>query len=171
MTMGAVIEYLDSPVDGYREVLAAAAFRRGLRMLFHCPFIAVDSLASLAAGRKNWSLPKVLVAVDGQPGHSGTTTCRSKSEAPWTVTASARALSPALPMAKNFLLWQEFPSGGLHEIPARLSGRVRLALIDIDVESSHRLERLVRPGRHLGLLADTMSATLGVPRPVPIERR
>ncbi|GAB2662033.1 acetoacetate decarboxylase family protein [Nocardia goodfellowii] len=165
LTMAGIIEYKESPVGGYREVLAASAFRHGRHFPFHCPFIAVDSLASMVAGRTNWSLPKVPAAFEGQPGQSGTMTCRSSSDVPWKVEATARGFGPAIPMAKNFTVGQTFPLEGFQIFPARLSGRARLAMVEVEVESPHLLGRLIRPGRHLGLLVETMSATLGVPGP------
>ncbi len=54
------VEYLDSPVGHYHEVLAGSLVRTGLTFRLQVPFIAVDSLASVAGGRINWALPKTM---------------------------------------------------------------------------------------------------------------
>jgi hypothetical protein len=58
------VEYLDSPVGRYHEVLAGSLVRTGRVPLVHVPFIAVDSLPSVAGGRINWALPKAMAVFD-----------------------------------------------------------------------------------------------------------
>lgn len=60
------VEYLDTPVGPYHEVLAAAVLRRGTGLAGQIPFIAVDSAASVLGGRANWALPKTLARFDGE---------------------------------------------------------------------------------------------------------
>jgi hypothetical protein len=54
------VQYLDTPVGTYQEVLAGSLVRRGARPLLQVPFIAVDSVPSIAGGRANWALPKTI---------------------------------------------------------------------------------------------------------------
>jgi hypothetical protein len=65
VTVGAVVAYLDGPVGPYREVFAGLLLRRLGVPAVHVPFIAVDSLPSLRAGRVHWRLPKALAAFTG----------------------------------------------------------------------------------------------------------
>jgi len=58
------VEYLDTPVGPYREVLAGNLVRAGRTPRLQVPFIAVDSLASVAGGRVNWALPKTMATFD-----------------------------------------------------------------------------------------------------------
>ena len=49
---------------------------RGAPLLTHVPFLGVDSEQSIAAGRGNWALPKVLAEFEGDPGLPGLVTVR-----------------------------------------------------------------------------------------------
>jgi hypothetical protein len=60
LTVAGFIRYLESPVGPYHEVLAGSMVRTGFRPALQVPFIAVDSLASVAGGRINWALPKTV---------------------------------------------------------------------------------------------------------------
>jgi hypothetical protein len=64
LAMVALVEYLDSPVGTYHEVLAGNLVRSGLAARLQVPFIAVDSLASVAGGRVNWALPKTVAGFE-----------------------------------------------------------------------------------------------------------
>jgi hypothetical protein len=98
VTVAALVDYLDSPVGPYREVFAGILLRRlGLPTL-HVPFIAVDSLPSLRAGRVHWSLPKALATFTGVVGD------RTRVEgAGWSVDVAVRSYGPPLPMAAPML--------------------------------------------------------------------
>jgi hypothetical protein len=62
LTVAALVRYLDSPVGSYVEVFASPVLvRRGPVPAISVPFIAVDSIASVAGGRAGWALPKSLV--------------------------------------------------------------------------------------------------------------
>ncbi|MGV9674051.1 acetoacetate decarboxylase family protein [Nocardia sp. NPDC003482] len=163
--LNALIDYRETPVGGYHEILAAPMVRVGARMRFNCPFISVDSKPSLVAGRENWALPKVLAEFRGDLADAETVTATSTSGVRWRVSARIRAFGPAVPMSKKFTIWQPFPDGELRRIPARLSGRARAAVVRIDVESDRDLPNLVRPGRHAGLLVDPLLASLLAPCP------
>ena len=58
--MAGFVEYLDTPVGPYHEVLAGNLLWTGRLSVSQVPFIAVDSLASVAGGRANWALPKTM---------------------------------------------------------------------------------------------------------------
>lgn len=92
LTLGAVVDYLDSPVGAYREVFAGPLVRGRLRPTVHIPFIAVDSLASVHGGRAHWGLPKSLASFDGDVG-AGRVTATGDG---WSV--DVRAVGPGLPV-------------------------------------------------------------------------
>jgi hypothetical protein len=64
VAMGGFVDYLDTPVGPYREVFAGNLLRDGVRPRAQIPFMAVDSVASVAGGRLNWALPKTMATFD-----------------------------------------------------------------------------------------------------------
>ena len=157
---GALLAYSDSPVGAYREVqgLTGTPSRRGLRVTV--PFIAVDSAASVLAGRLNWALPKTFAEFTGEPaGHAMTAT-----GAGWTVSAVARPLGPAVPVPLAGQLLQRWPDGSRRT--AGLTGRASAqpALVRVSVRSRGALAGWLKPGRHLGLLLRQAEFTLTAPR-------
>src|SRR5215210_2662715 len=73
ITIGGLISYRTGPVGPYRELFAAPLLLRRGRPVAHVAFMAVDSAASMAGGRGNWALPKVLAGFDPDPARSGRT--------------------------------------------------------------------------------------------------
>jgi hypothetical protein len=98
LTLGAVVEYLDSPVGSYREVFAGPLLRRRGRPVVHVPFIAVDSLPSVHGGRAHWGLPKALAAFDGDVGAGRV----SATGGGWTVDVDAARHGLPVPMLATF---------------------------------------------------------------------
>ncbi len=90
LTVGAVVDYLESPVGPYREVFAGPLLRGTLRPVVHVPFIAVDSLPSVHGGRAHWALPKAVArfSADG----------RSAEGDGWAVAVDAVERGPRLPL-------------------------------------------------------------------------
>jgi hypothetical protein len=156
---GALLAYHESPVGPYREVqgLTGTPSRHGLRATV--PFIAVDSAASVLAGRLNWALPKALAEFTGEPVEQAMTATGSS----WTVSAIARPLGPAVPTPLAGQLVQTWPDG--QRRVAKLTGRAsaRPALIRVSVRSRGALASWLRPGRHLGLLLLQAEFTLSEP--------
>jgi hypothetical protein len=157
---GALLAYSESPVGAYREVqgLTGMPSRRGVRATV--PFIAVDSAASVLAGRLNWALPKAFAEFTGEPaGHAMTAT-----GAGWTVSAVAHPLGPAVPIPLVGQLVQRWPDGSRRT--ADLTGRASAqpALVRVSVRSRGVLASWLRPGRHLGLLLLRAEFTLAAPR-------
>jgi Acetoacetate decarboxylase (ADC) len=68
LAMVTFVEYLDTPVGSYSEILAGAVLRPGPGVgrvpATQVPFIAVDSLASVHGGRANWALPKTMASFE-----------------------------------------------------------------------------------------------------------
>jgi hypothetical protein len=106
VTLAGLIRYRDSPVGPYREVVACPmVILDGLVPTGHVPFIAVDSPASLHAGRENWALPKVPASFPGAPG--------AAAPASWSVAARVRARRRRLPIALAARCLQVDPTGAL----------------------------------------------------------
>ena len=156
---GALLSYAASPVGPYSEVLGLLAGLHGFRPSGRVPFIAVDSPASLVGGRRNWALPKTLAEFTGDPA-AGTMTATGNG---WTISATARPLGPVLPIRLAGWLEQPWPDG--RRRTARLTGRAsgRPALVRVAVRSEGALARLLRPGRHLGLLLRQAEFSLAAP--------
>src|SRR3954469_12082959 len=58
-TLWMLVRYDDTPVGPYREILVSPVMLRKPTAIT-VPFIAVDSVASVAGGREHWALPKAL---------------------------------------------------------------------------------------------------------------
>ncbi len=69
VTICALIRYLETPVGPYSELLVSPGLvLDGPIPAASIPFIAVDSIASVHAGRSNWGLPKVVACFDWDHG-------------------------------------------------------------------------------------------------------
>jgi hypothetical protein len=119
----------------------------------HIPFMAVDSEDSVAGGRGNWALPKVLASF-----HGGLRAIEAKADG-WRIAVHARPIGPAVPSRSTRVNLQVWPDGALRASRLRLRGRIRPALVT--VESDHPL---LRGGGHLGAVLPEASFVLGVPR-------
>lgn len=145
--LGAVVDYLDSPVGPYREVLVGQRMRSpgpgglGLPVL-HVPFIAVDSLASVHGGRVHWGLPK---AVGTFRGELPDTTAAGDG---WSVAVRATARGPRLPVVGPLRTDQ-----GRGVATARLRGTARLARVEV-AASGPTLSGWLGTGTHPGLVAE-----------------
>ena len=159
-SLGALIAYRATPVGEYREVLGLTvllglpASIRELLPAVTVPFIAVDSPASIAGGRRNWALPKEPGRFTGDPSRRAmTATGRG-----WSVTAHARPLGPLLPARFTGRLIQPWPDGTPRQAAGFGRARIRLAAVRVDVDG--RPARWLRPGRHLGFLVSDADFTL-----------
>jgi hypothetical protein len=142
VTLAALIDYLDSPVGPYREVFAGTLLRRLGRPTVHVPFIAVDSLPSLQAGRAHWALPKTLASFDGELG--GRTAVRGDG---WSLDVDVRVVGPPLPSAVPFVCAQ---AGRVAS--TTVAGIVRAARVAVSA-SGPSLGGWLGSGRHAGFVA------------------
>jgi hypothetical protein len=126
--------------------------------------MSVDSEASLVGGRTNWAMPKTLGAFDGDVGHGRALTGTGADETRWRISATPKVLGPAVPVRGSWSARQEFPGHRVGDSPLRARGRIRPALVTVDVESDGPLPTWLRPGRHLGAVVDRATFTLGEPR-------
>ena len=148
LTALAVVAYAETPVGPYGEALLAEV-RLPLRVTV--PWIVVDSAASLAAGRRNWALPKTQAALSlDLDAPAGTVTVAGSPSDDLRVRA--RVLGPRLPVAGAALLQQP----GRGPAPLLLTGRARAAVVRVDGGRS--------PGTGPGVLLDGV-LRLGAPWP------
>jgi Acetoacetate decarboxylase (ADC) len=137
----AFVDYEDTPVGPYQGVLAAAAVRRGRRVMGQVPFIAVNSLPSVHGGRANWALPKTTATFRGGVA-DGAVTARGDG---WSVTAHAARRGPEIPMRSS--AWQTGPLGDYH---VHLRAKGRPVLVDSSAVGP-TLTPWLGAGRHLGM--------------------
>lgn len=142
VTVAAVVDYLDSPVGPYREVFAGTLLR-GLGLpAVHVPFIAVDSLPSLRAGRVHWALPKAVAAFSGDLAEQ----VRADGDG-WSVDVAVRASGPPLPVAAPVVAVQ----GGRRTL-VTVRGTVHAALVTVEARGP-TLGGWLGRGRHPGFVA------------------
>jgi hypothetical protein len=144
MTIGAVVDYLDSPVGAYREVFAGPLLRGTLLPVVHVPFIAVDSLPSVHGGRAHWALPKTVASFAGDVG-AGAVTATGED---WSVRVDAAPRGPRIPLRG--------PLGNAQtqqRAVVSLRGRGRLATVHVSA-AGLTLGGWLGTGRHPGLIAE-----------------
>jgi hypothetical protein len=142
VTLGAVVDYLESPVGPYREVFAGPLLRGTLLPVVHVPFIAVDSLPSVSGGRAHWSLPKTVATFSGDVG-SGTATGDD-----WSVSVEASPRGPRLPLRGPLVNEQT----GQRAVVS-LRGRGRLAQVRVAAQGLV-LAGWLGSGTHPGVVAE-----------------
>ena len=148
LAVGGLIDYLDSPVGPYREVLVGQLLRGSLLPVVHVPFIAVDSLASVHGGRTHWQLPKTVADFDGDTATGDG----------WTVRATARAYG--LRFGVGGPIGNDQGSG---RATTRLRGTARLARVDVTATGLTLTPWLGTGTRH-GLVVEGR-VTVGAPAP------
>lgn len=144
VALGAMVDYLESPVGPYREVFAGPLLRGTLLPVVHVPFIAVDSLASVHGGRAHWALPKTVAQFAGDVG-SGQVTATGED---WTVAVDATARGPRLPVR-----WPLVSAQTEQRAVVSLRGRGRLARVHV-AATGLTLSGWLGTGTHPGLVAE-----------------
>ena len=162
--VGGMVRYTDTPVGAYDEVLGIVGHRQGLSIRGSVAFMAVDSAVSLVGGRTNWAMPKTLAEFNGEIGNGATMTASSAVGSSWRVSATPRILGPGVPFATRLKTVQQFADGSIATSVLSAKGKLRPALIAVEVESDGPLPTWLRKGRHLGAVVDSMTFTLGVPQ-------
>lgn len=162
--LGGFLRYTDTPVGAYDEVLGVVASASGITPWGHVGFMAVDSELSLVGGRSNWAMPKTLATFTGDIGSGEEILAFGDDALRWSVTAQPRAFGPALPLrGPAGSARQQFPDGSARASAMSFQGRVRPALVTVDVESEGPLASWLLPGRHLGAVIHGGGFTLGTP--------
>jgi hypothetical protein len=161
VTIGGLIAYREGPVGPYAEVFGAPVMLRGAPLLSHVAFMAVDSEESVAGGRGNWALPKVLAAFHGSPGRPGTVTAAGGD---WELGVTTTARRRRLPFAATFRCAQVWADGGVREFSVTMRGRARLAHAEVHHGAASSLDGWLTAGRHPALLI-CGTQDVSVPRP------
>lgn len=150
ITLAMVVDYLETPVGPYREVLASPVLRlparaSGFQPAMAVPLIAVDSTLSVHGGRVHWDLPKVLAQFSGDV-HDGLLV----DGGAWSVRTATRLRGPAFPLAGGLRFAQPLAAGGVRHAGSTLRGRARLATVSV-TSSGPTLPGWLRAGTHPGL--------------------
>ncbi|MDP9400089.1 MAG: acetoacetate decarboxylase family protein [Actinomycetota bacterium] len=157
VTIGALVQYLESPVGPYAEILASPVvlLERGLPAA-HVPFIAVDSLASAGDGRANWALPKTLARF----AWSGAA-ARAAAEG-WSVSATTAPSGPRLPLLGLARALQLDASGRELLAPLAGLGLGRPASVEVSPAGA-ALPSWLLAGTHPGLVLSRARLRMGAP--------
>ncbi|HEV2059964.1 MAG TPA: hypothetical protein VGR11_11455 [Solirubrobacteraceae bacterium] len=113
------------------------------------PFIAVDSERSIAGGRGNWALSKVLASFDGEVGRPGRSVAAGDG---WALSVSATARARRLPFGGVVRCVQVWPDGRPREFSVRVRGRARLGHVEIAHGTASSLAEWLVAGRHPAIL-------------------
>ena len=160
LTLAAFVRYSETPVGGYCEILAAPfVLLRSPLPVVTIPFIAVDSLASIVAGRANWALPKTLARFDW-PADRLDLAARGDG---WTVAARVRPRGPALPFAVPARNRQIGPDGGELLTAVRARGRARAGRATVRV-AGPELPAWLREGSHAAIVITGARVGIAAPR-------
>lgn len=143
LTIGAVVDYLESPVGPYREVFAGPLLRGTVRPVVHVPFIAVDSLPSVHGGRAHWALPKTVASFTGHVDGRITATADD-----WSVAVQARPRGPRLPIRGPLVNAQTEQRAVIS-----LRGRARAARVHV-AATGLTLSGWLGTGTHVGVVAE-----------------
>lgn len=154
ITLVMVVDYLNSPVGPYREVLASPVLRRpghgrGPMPRMSVPFIAVDSETSVHGGRTHWHLPKVLADFGGDVLADASVSGAGSSGDGWSVFTQAKGIGPSFPIKGALGFAQPMDEGSLLAT-ARLTGKARPARVQV-AASGPSLGEWMTPGSHFGL--------------------
>ncbi|QCB49242.1 hypothetical protein E5720_11740 [Rhodococcus sp. PAMC28707] len=154
ITLVMVIDYLNSPVGPYREILASPVLQRPGRGMgpmprISVPFIAVDSETSVHGGRTHWHLPKVLAEFGGEVLADASVSGEGATGDGWSVSTQAKGIGPSFPIKGALGFAQPSDEGSLLAT-ARLTGKARLARVQV-AASGPSLGEWIAPGTHFGL--------------------
>lgn len=161
--VGGMVRYSKTPVGPYDEVFGLVGSRTGGQPWGSVAFMSVDSEASLVGGRTNWAMPKTVATFTGEVGGGRTMTATGADETSWCVTVTPTTYGPVLPMRSRGRCRQEFPGSRVGESLMRGKGRIRLAVVTVEVESDGPLPTWLRPGRHLGAVVESATFSLTEP--------
>ena len=163
VVIGGIVRYLETPVGPYDEVFGIVMSGYGRQAVGTVTFMAVDSPRSLVGGRTNWAMPKTLAAFEGSIGNGQTVVATGQDSLGWRVSARPRVLGPSLPVRSKAVTRQEFPGGILGDSRLSARGRARPALVDVEVQSDGPLAGWLRPGKHLGSVAEDVTFSMARP--------
>lgn len=160
LTNAGFVRYAETPVGAYSEVMAAPVnVRGGLLPRVHVPFIAVDSLPSVHAGRAHWALPKVMASFDWpEPGE-----VRAEGDG-WWMSARVVHTGPRIPLFGRSTNAQVRPDGRVGVSSTGMRGWARVVTVDVDVDPSASFASWLARGRHRGVQVTRAQLTMGAAR-------
>jgi hypothetical protein len=164
VTVGALVRYAETPVGPYHEVLASPVLLGGSRgPEAVVPFIAVDSLPSVHAGRENWALPKTLARFDWPEAPRGGFELDAEGDG-WSVHATVSPRPRRLPFAAATRNRQVTSAGAEIVFDSRWRGPARLASVELETRGP-TLPGWLRSGRHPALVLEGARVSVGPAQP------
>lgn len=142
LAVGALVHYTRTPVGPYCELLAALVVPGFGRPMITVPFLAVDSPASVEAGRSTWGLPKRTASFEGEPA-AGSAAAASDT---WALRATSATLGPPVPGLLLARLEQPAPEGAM-TAPLTARGWARPARADVVLAASPDVPEWLPSGR------------------------
>jgi hypothetical protein len=147
ITNAGFVQYAETPVGAYSEVMGAMSVEGSLLPRVHIPFIAVDSLPSVHAGRAHWALPKVMAAFTWQsPGE-----VRAEADG-WWISARVVHTSIRIPLLGRSTAAQVRPGGAVGVSSTGMRGWARVVTVQVDVDPRASFAKWMVSGRHRGVL-------------------
>jgi hypothetical protein len=160
MTTAGFIRYAHTPVGPYDEVMASPlSVEGGLLGRVHIPFIAVDSLPSIHAGRAHWALPKVPATFEW----SGPTEVKGSGDG-WWLGARVVSTGPRIPLLGRSSAAQVRPDGRVGISRLSMRGHGRLVTVEVDVDPDASYAGWLRSGRHRGIMGTSVTLTMRAAR-------
>jgi hypothetical protein len=164
ITNAGFVRYAETPVGAYGEVMAApVTLRGGLLPRVHVPFIAVDSVPSVHAGRAHWALPKVLASFTWPEDGLDAGVIRADGDG-WWLSARVVHTGPRIPLFGRSVNAQVRPDGRVGISSTGMRGWARVVTIDVDMDPTASFASWLVPGRHRGVLLTNARLSMGAAR-------
>lgn len=160
-TQWMLVRYADTPVGPYSELIASPVMLRSPTAM-HVPFIAVDSLTSVHAGRAHWALPKVLARFAWSSDSRCEVTSGEPVDPGWRVAVDVRRGPLPIPMLGKGRQ-QQVRAGVVVTSRSHMRALGWLSHIRVDGAGDGPLGTLIRPGRHRGIVMRGARLTVGAP--------
>lgn len=160
ITTWMLVHYFDTPVGPYDEIACVPVALRGPSAV-HIPFIAVDSIPSVHAGRTHWNLPKVLANFTSHDGGSTAVTADESNTMGWAIDVHAKKFGPQIPIRGSSSVQQVDEAGALHTYPQSLRGRGHVARVQVEADIGDGLRQLLKTGTHWGFVIPDASLRVG----------
>ena len=130
VTNAGFVRYAETPVGPYAEVMGApVSVRGGLLGRVHVPFIAVDSVPSVHAGRAHWALPKVLASFSWDKQGE----VRADGDG-WWLAARVVRTGPRIPLIGRSTAAQVRPDGRVGIATTTMRGSARVVTVEVEVD-------------------------------------